>query len=96
VQRWYMGSNLNGREIANATNTALTLARSQEEKLQLRHITTVLDAKRDFEQVMNRLSQPAYLLRTPAPAIKGLLDVFVSILGGVWAIISARDCSINK
>ena len=40
---------VNGREIANAVNTAKTLARFEAQPLQMRHIETVLQVKRDFD-----------------------------------------------
>jgi len=40
---------VNGREITNTTNTARTLARFKGEKLQRRHLETVLNVRRDFE-----------------------------------------------
>jgi AAA+ superfamily predicted ATPase len=40
---------VNGREIANAVNTAKTLARFEEKPLQMRHIETVLQVRRDFD-----------------------------------------------
>lgn len=40
---------VNGREIANAVNTAKTLARFEKKPLELRHIETVLQVRRDFE-----------------------------------------------
>jgi len=40
---------VNGREIANAVNTAKTLARFEEQPLQMRHIETVLQVRRDFD-----------------------------------------------
>lgn len=40
---------VNGREIANAVSTSRTLARSEKQPLQLRHIQTVLQVRRDFD-----------------------------------------------
>jgi predicted xylose isomerase-like sugar epimerase len=40
---------VNGREIANAVNTAKTLARFEKKPLEIRHIETVLQVRRDFE-----------------------------------------------
>lgn len=45
---------LNGREIANAVNTARTIARYGEEKLQLRHIEMVVEVRRDFDRSLKR------------------------------------------
>lgn len=41
---------LNGREIANAVNTARTLARFDGAPLKLSHIETVLDVRHAFDQ----------------------------------------------
>ena len=41
---------LNGREIANAVNTARTLARFDKVPLRLSHIETVLDVRRGFDE----------------------------------------------
>ncbi|KAI1107965.1 P-loop containing nucleoside triphosphate hydrolase protein [Jackrogersella minutella] len=43
-------SELNGREIANAVNTARTLARFNGAPLRLSHMETVLDVRRDFDE----------------------------------------------
>jgi SpoVK/Ycf46/Vps4 family AAA+-type ATPase len=40
---------VNGREITNTANTARTLARFKGEKLQRRHLETVMNVRRDFE-----------------------------------------------
>jgi hypothetical protein len=40
---------VNGREIANAVNTAKTLARFQGKPLELHHIETVLGIRREFD-----------------------------------------------
>ena len=40
---------VNGREIANAVSTAKTLARFEAQPLQLRHIQTVLQVRKDFD-----------------------------------------------
>ncbi|KAI1759196.1 P-loop containing nucleoside triphosphate hydrolase protein [Hypoxylon sp. FL1150] len=44
---------LNGREIANAVNTARTLARFDNVPLRLSHIETVLDVRHAFDQSLN-------------------------------------------
>lgn len=41
---------MNGREIANAVTTASSLARFNSEKLQLKHLETVVNVRRDFEK----------------------------------------------
>ena len=41
---------LNGREIANAVNTARTLARFDGAPLRLGHIETVLDVRQSFDE----------------------------------------------
>ena len=40
---------INGREISNTVNTARTLARFEAKPLQLRHLETVLQTRRDFD-----------------------------------------------
>jgi hypothetical protein len=45
---------INGREIANAVHTARTLARFEAKTLQLYHIETVLQVRRDFEASVAR------------------------------------------
>lgn len=49
-----MGEKLNGREISNAVNTARTIARFKEERLQLSHILSVLDVRREFDETLLR------------------------------------------
>lgn len=41
---------LNGREISNAVNTARTIARFRKERLQLKHIESVLGVRREFDK----------------------------------------------
>jgi len=48
---------INGREITNSVNTARTLARHNKEKLQLKHIDTVLQVRRDFDASLVRLKR---------------------------------------
>jgi hypothetical protein len=45
----FVKDEVNGREIANAINTAKTLARFEAQPLQMRHIETVLQVRRDFD-----------------------------------------------
>jgi SpoVK/Ycf46/Vps4 family AAA+-type ATPase len=52
---------LNGREIAGAINTALTIARFEGEKLQIKHLEKVLDVRAAFDKT---LSQEARKLGT--------------------------------
>jgi hypothetical protein len=47
---------LNGREITNAINTAKTLARFGESPLQLKHIRSVLDVRKDFDHTLKNLA----------------------------------------
>ncbi|KAK8110761.1 uncharacterized protein PG998_007218 [Apiospora kogelbergensis] len=44
-----VASALNGREISNAVNTARTIARFEERRLQWKHIRTVLDVRSAFD-----------------------------------------------
>lgn len=44
---------LNGREIANAVNTARTLARFDGAPLRLSHLETVLDVRKAFDESLN-------------------------------------------
>lgn len=46
--------NHDGREIFNAVNTARTLARFEEERMQVHHIQAVLQIRRDFGVSMNK------------------------------------------
>lgn len=45
---------LNGREMSNTLNTARTLARFKKEKLQLEHIESVLEVRREFDKSVQR------------------------------------------
>lgn len=45
---------LNGREIANATTTARTLARFQKRKLELEHIENVLRVREEFDRSLEK------------------------------------------
>ncbi|KAI1143267.1 P-loop containing nucleoside triphosphate hydrolase protein [Hypoxylon sp. FL0543] len=45
-----MAAKLNGREIANAVNTARTLARFDDTPLKLSHIETVLEVRKGFDE----------------------------------------------
>lgn len=45
---------LNGREIANAVNTARTIARYEKERLQLRHIEMVVEVRHDFNKSLQK------------------------------------------
>jgi hypothetical protein len=47
---------LNGREITNAINTAKTLARFEESALQLKHIQSVLEVRKDFDYTLRHLA----------------------------------------
>ena len=49
------GENMNGREIANTINTALTLARHQDTKLGMTHLETVIEAWREFNASLSKL-----------------------------------------
>ncbi|KAF2736868.1 P-loop containing nucleoside triphosphate hydrolase protein [Polyplosphaeria fusca] len=48
---------LNGREIANAVNTALTLARFEKGALQLRHVEQVLKVRRVFDKDLKKMAE---------------------------------------
>lgn len=48
---------INGREISNTVNTARTLARFEAEPLQLRHVQTVLQTRRDFDTSIAKKSK---------------------------------------
>ena len=48
---------INGREISNTVNTALTLARFEAKPLQLRHVETVLQTRRDFDASITKKSR---------------------------------------
>ena len=41
-------SEMNGREISNSINTALTLARDENKKLEFDHLQTIIDVWQDF------------------------------------------------
>jgi hypothetical protein len=41
---------MNGREISNAVNTAYTLAMSEERKLEIEHLNTIVDIWKKFEE----------------------------------------------
>jgi AAA+ superfamily predicted ATPase len=43
---------LNGREIANAVNTARTMARFEGQPLVLRHLKTVLEVRQTFDDTL--------------------------------------------
>lgn len=45
---------LNGREIANAVNTARTIARHENERLQLKHIEMVVEVRRNFDESLQK------------------------------------------
>jgi SpoVK/Ycf46/Vps4 family AAA+-type ATPase len=47
---------LNGREIANAVNTALTLARFEKSDLQMKHVDQVLEVRRDFDRDLKKMA----------------------------------------
>ncbi|KAJ9662411.1 hypothetical protein H2201_006120 [Coniosporium apollinis] len=48
---------MNGREIANAVNTARTLAAAEEGKLKLEHLETVLDVWSDFQSAIEKIEK---------------------------------------
>jgi AAA+ superfamily predicted ATPase len=48
---------VNGREIANAVNTARTLARWKKEKVGREHIEIVLGIRRDFDASIGKMSR---------------------------------------
>lgn len=48
---------LNGREISNTLNTARTIARFKKEKLQLEHIESVLQVRREFDKSVQRVAK---------------------------------------
>ena len=41
-------SEMNGREISNSINTALTLARDEKKKLDFKHLQTIIQVWKDF------------------------------------------------
>lgn len=45
----FIQTKLNGREISNTVNTAATLARFEEQVLQLKHVKQVLNVRKEFE-----------------------------------------------
>ena len=45
---------LNGREISNTVHTSRTLARFEAQPLQLNHIQTVLQTRRDFDRSIDK------------------------------------------
>jgi AAA+ superfamily predicted ATPase len=47
---------LNGREITNSINTARTLSRFDSQPLQLKHIQTVLDVKKEFDVTLRNMA----------------------------------------
>lgn len=53
-----VASELNGREISNAVNTARTIARFEEKRLQWGHIRTVLEVRSAFDvKVQSEVAQ---------------------------------------
>ncbi|KAL0937400.1 AAA family [Colletotrichum truncatum] len=48
----FVTHHLNGREISNAVNTARTIARFENEKLQIKHIEQVLDVRASFRKAI--------------------------------------------
>jgi hypothetical protein len=52
---------LNGREIANAINTAQTIARFEKKPLQLSHIETVLEVRKAFDASLKRAMKKSTL-----------------------------------
>lgn len=54
-----MEYNLNGREIANIIHTARTVARFQNEALQMSHIRVILDVRVSFEASLERVRSVA-------------------------------------
>ena len=48
---------MNGREISNTLNTALTLARHSGEKLRLDHIDSVVQAWKDFKENIKKMEE---------------------------------------
>jgi hypothetical protein len=48
---------MNGREISNTMNTALTLARHAGEKLRLDHIESVVQVWKDFKESLKKLEE---------------------------------------
>lgn len=48
---------LNGREISNTLNTARTIARFKKQKLQLEHIESVLQVRREFDKSVQRVAK---------------------------------------
>jgi hypothetical protein len=48
---------MNGREIANAVNTAQTIARFEGKPLQQEHIERVLDSREKFFKKLNNLGK---------------------------------------
>jgi len=48
---------MNGREISNTLNTALTLARNAGEKLRLEHIESVVQVWKDFNESIKKMEE---------------------------------------
>ena len=65
-----VGEKLNGREIANAVNTARTIARFRKERLRLEHIESVIKVRHEFDK---SLKEEAKKLANPAAGGGGLV-----------------------
>lgn len=57
---------LNGREISNAINTARTIARFNEEKLQIHHLETVFRVKGEFDKCLRQEARKMTASRIPS------------------------------
>lgn len=53
----FVAAKINGREIANAVNTARTISRFEKIPLQLKHIELVLGVWRDFDDSLKQAAQ---------------------------------------
>jgi SpoVK/Ycf46/Vps4 family AAA+-type ATPase len=54
---YFVQDELNGREIANCVNTALTLARFDKRKLKVDDVQAVLETRKEFEKTIHRAQQ---------------------------------------
>lgn len=57
---------LNGQEIANAVNTARTIARYEKEQLQLKYIEMVVKVRRDFNKTLQKEKRKLTLRKSEA------------------------------
>lgn len=81
-------ADFNGREIANCINTARTLARFQESKLQAEHIWKVLNARKIFRDRIDEMKIDEMQTETASgescQASSNVQGIFRGMLAGLW------------